>query len=642
MLRPIPIGFDDFRDLRERGLEYVDKSHLLRELLDKPGVQVALLPRPRRFGKTLNLSMLRYFFEKQKEDLWSLFADLSIARAGDAYRAHFQRYPVIYLTFKGAKHERFEDTWGAIRLKIERLFSEHRGVLESGKLEAGEVRNYQAILDGAAPSVVYHRALLDLSMYLHRVHGEKVVLLIDEYDEPIHAGYLHGYAAPIVDFFRAFLTEGLKGNAHLFKGVLTGILRVARESIFSGLNNVAVYSLLRSEFNTCFGFTEAEVASLLERAGLTDLLQSVRGYYNGYIFGGTAIYNPWSILSLLASEDRLLRPYWLSTSGNDLVRELLTHHAPAVERDIETLFEGGSIERHLEENVALSELKDHEDALWSLLVFSGYLKAEAGTAASKEEVPPYHLSIPNREVRKVYATTFRKWMEDRLEGQGSSLRALTTALLGGDAPALEEQLQAFVTNLLSYHDTPRRDPERVYQAFLIGLFAALEPDYQVRSNRESGAGRPDVMIRPLVRGKPGVILELKSAEPAGKGRGTISSARSRTAGRRPPDKRPPAPTRLLEAALAQALSRGYEAELTAGGAAPVHVFAVAFDGKYIWVRSPEKASPRSERLPAPARRAAPKPKTAGPKSKTAGPKSKTAGPKSKTTSPSARGQKKRP
>jgi Predicted AAA-ATPase/PD-(D/E)XK nuclease superfamily len=561
MALSLPVGIDDFRDVRERGLDYVDKSHLIQELIDKEGIQVALLPRPRRFGKSLNLSMLRWFFEKRGEDLWPLFADLHIGRAGERYRAHFQRHPVIYLTLKGAKHERFEDTWETIRTKIRRLFGEHRAVLETGALSDAEAADYRAILDGTADASLYRRSLLDLCAYLQRAHGEKVVLLIDEYDEPIHAGFAHGYAPAILDFFRAFLTDGLKSNPHLWKAVLTGILRVARESVFSGLNNLGVYSILRREFRTCFGFTEEEVVRLLDKAGCPELLPAVRGYYNGYIFGGEAIYNPWSIVSFLSSEDRLLRPHWVSTSANELIRDLLQHHASAVQEDIEALLEGKTIERHLQENVALGELRDREDALWSLLVFAGYLKAEPGTGVPGEE-PPYRLSIPNREVRQVYTDTFRYWMEDRLKAPGASLRRLMTALLAGDAPALEEQIQAFATNLLSYHDTPRRDPERVWQAFLIGLFAALEPDYQVRSNRESGAGRPDVMIAPRVPGKPGVLLELKAIAP------------SRAA-----------PTRTLAAALDQVEAQGYAAELAAAGASPIHTFAVAFDGKRVWVRS---------------------------------------------------------
>jgi hypothetical protein len=584
----VPIGIDDFRDVRERGLEYVDKSHLIRELLDKAGAQVVLLPRPRRFGKTLNLSMLRCFFEKREEDLWPLFADLSIAQAGARYREHFQRYPVIHLTFKGVKHERFEDCWSAIQLKIQHLFDEHRGVLEGAALSALEARNYKAVLDGTAEAALYERALLDLASYLHRARGEKVVLLIDEYDEPIHAAFVHGYSGAILDFFRAFLAEGLKGNPHIFKGVLTGILRVARESIFSGLNDLAAYSLLAVEFNTCFGFTEAEVTRLLEKAGRPDLLRAVRSYYNGYVFGGEAIYNPWSIVSFLDREDKLLRSYWVATSANDLVKDLLQHHALAVEEDMRVLLEGGFIERLLDENVVLARLREDEQALFSLLVFTGYLKAERAAGPPDEE-PPYRLSIPNREVREVYTSTFRQWMEDRLRSQGGSVRRLLAALLEGDAERLEAQMQAFATDLLSYHDAAkvggagRGDPEQVYQAFVVGLLAALEPDYLVRSNRESGAGRPDVLVRPAVPGKPGAVLELK-----------VVKASSRR------------PEKALTEALDQVRERGYAAELVAAGASPVHAFAIAFDGKRVWVRGGAAVEPAAPEKTRRARASAPK------------------------------------
>jgi len=562
--RRIPLGIDDFRTLRERGLEYVDKSQLIRELIDREGVQVVLLPRPRRFGKTLNLSMLRCFFERRAEDLSPLFEGLHIWEAGERYRAHFQRYPVIHMTFKGVKFETFDACWEGIRKKIELAYREHRELLDGGHLGEAEARDFQAILDGSAPMIVYVRALMDLSAYLHRRHGQEVVLLLDEYDEPIHAGYLHGYADRILDFFRNFLTEGLKGNPHLYKAVLTGILRVARESIFSGLNNLAVYSLLRSEFSESFGFTEAEVEQLLSRAGRAEHRALVRAWYNGYVFGGRVVHNPWSILSFAASEDGLLRGYWLATSANDLVRDLLQHHAIGIEAEMETLLDGGSIERRLDEYVALGELRENEDALWSLLVFSGYLRAEPGAGPPGEE-PPYRLSIPNREVREIYTSTFQRWMEARLQGGGGSLKQLTAALLRGDAEAFEAELQAFVTAVLSVHDlghAGRIAPERVYQAFLVGLLATLEPAYQVRSNRESGRGRPDVVIRPTRAGSPGVVLELKVAR---RSRKTLDQA--------------------LEEGLAQIRSRDYAAELRADGATPVHAMAVAFDGKAVRVRS---------------------------------------------------------
>ena len=557
----IPIGLDDFRALREQQLEYVDKSDLIRQLLDRPGVQAIVFPRPRRFGKTLNLSMLRCWFEKRDEDFSHLFQDLSIWQAGDAYRAHFQRYPVLDFNFKGTKAESFEECWGAIREKITDLYNEHRYLLDGGSLDDVEVRRYRQILDGADETTLCRRALLDLSAYLHRHHGEKVVILIDEYDEPIHAGHFHGYAPRIIDFMRAFFTNGLKTNPHLYRAVVTGILRVGKESLFSDANNLGVYTLLAPQFNTCFGFTEAETTALLERNGRADKLDAVRAWYNGYLFGGVVIYNPWSVLCFLDGEDTRPRPYWLSTSSNDLVRELLQLYALRLQPVFEILLEGGGIDRVLDENVVLSEIREDESALWSLLVFSGYLKAEAIEDDALGRAV-HRLSIPNREVRHVYATTFRSWMESRMKGHSGSLEKLTRALLGGDAEGFEEQLQAFVTNVLSFHDPGTLDPERVYQGFVVGLLAVLEPDYQVRSNRESGKGRPDVLIRPMAAGKAGVVLELKVAKP---GKKTLEQA--------------------LEEGLAQLQANDYGAELRAGGAAPVHAFAVAFDGKQVRVRS---------------------------------------------------------
>jgi hypothetical protein len=511
------------------------------------------LPRPRRFGKTLNMTMLRCFFEKRAEDLSLFFADLSIWQAGDAYRAHFQRYPVISLTLKGIKLETFDLTWQVIQKRLSGLFEEHRALLDDGALSEAEALRYRQVLDGSAELSVCADALLDLSAYLHRVHGERVVILIDEYDAPIHAGVAGGFARQVLDFFRLFLTQGLKGNPHLFKAVLTGILRIAKESVFSGLDNLAVYTLLRPEFSTCFGFTEPEVTALLAKAGREALLPAVRGYYNGYSFGGTAVYNPWSILNFLQDGNARLRPYWVSTSSNDLVHEALRRHAFAIQPEIEALLSGGAVEREIDENVVLSDLATRVDAVFGLLVLSGYLRAEEVPGTSLE-IRPYALSIPNREVRQVYTSTFRDLLREQLGGDGAVAR-LKRALLTGDAEALEEELGAFTRNVLSYHDTAGR-PEQVYHAFVIGLLATLEPEYEVRSNRESGKGRPDVILRPRQAGRSGVVLELKVARP---GKKTLDEA--------------------LAEGVAQIRERDYASELLAAGASPVHAFAVAFDGK---------------------------------------------------------------
>ena len=584
MMLRVPIGIDDFRELREQRLEYVDKSHLVQELIDRPGAKVVLLPRPRRFGKSLNLSMLRYFFEKRDEDLWPLFEDLHIARAGNDYRAHFGRYPVVFLSFKAIKATRFEDCQSALAERIISLYDEHRHVLESIALSDVDRRRYRQILDGTASNALTTESLFHLTAMLHRARGERAVVLIDEYDAPIHAGWTHGYYPQVVDFFRGFFEAGLKDNPHIHKGALTGILRVARESIFSGLNNLASYTLLSADFRTCFGFTEAEVARLLDRAGVPELLSPVRAYYNGYLFGGEPIYNPWSILNFVGSTTKQLVPYWVSTSANDLVKTLLERHAFAVHGDIEALLAGGSIEKKIDENVVFPHLEENEDALWSLLVFSGYLRAEQGPVIPGEPRPTARLTIPNQEVVEVYRSTFRSWMDRGMRSQGSAVSALLDALLAGDAKRLERELQLFATHLVSYHDARSLDPERFYHGLMLGLLASLEPDYEVRSNRESGDGRPDLCVKPRKAGKPGVVLELKVADPGHK---TLSAA--------------------LREGLAQIRRSDYPAELRAAGAAPVFALAVAFDGKRVRVASSTAPDPPRKAAARPAGKIASKP-----------------------------------
>ena len=569
----IPLGIDDFRTLRESGLAYVDKTRLVCDVLDLNGVQALLLPRPRRFGKSLNLSMLRCFFERSDEDLAHLFEGLAVWHAGDLYRAHFQHYPVIYLNFKDVKADTFDACRVRLHKTIQVLFDAHRYVLEHAQVSERQARDYRAVLAGTAGDEIYERGLADLSALLHRYHGARAVILIDEYDAPIHAGYTSGYAREVLGFFRAFLGGGLKGNPHLFKAVLTGILRVARESIFSGLNNLATCSVLEPAFSTAFGFTQAEVIDLLARAGRTDALAMVQDWYNGYVFGGNVIYNPWSVLSFLQWGGDP-EPYWLSTCSNDLddrIRHVLGLRAARLQPVLEGLLTGDFVEQILDESVVLDELERSDRALWSLLVFSGYLKAEKHDVAPTGQAV-YRLSIPNREVRIVYADTFRLWMEHRMAGHGGSLDELTRALLDGDAAGFERELQAFALDLLSYHDGGTARPENLYQGFIIGLLAVMEPTHLVRSNRESGAGRPDVMIRPRAPGQPGVVLELKVARAAGNAAGSLDDA--------------------LDQGLAQLADNDYAAELRAAGANPVHAFAVAFDGKQVRVRSADTRAAR--------------------------------------------------
>ncbi len=554
-----PLGISDFKKLRDQGATLIDKSQLIIDFLETR-YEALLLPRPRRFGKTLNLSMLRYFLEKRPENLAYLFEDLKVFQCekGSFYKEkYFQRYPVIFISFKDIRGQTFEICFQGIRELLGVLYRQHAYVLESGQLNEIDEQNFRSILAGDASPFRYRGALGDLCKYIHSATGQKPMVLIDEYDHPIHNGWLSGYGPDIIDFFRSFLTSALKDNPHLERAVLTGILRIARESIFSGLNNLAVFTLVDQPFCKDFGFNEDDVRKLAELAGHPEWLPILQAWYNGYLFYDQITYNPWSVLNFL-SNNGSAEAYWINTSGNDLIKSALQKRASVVGKTLEMLIEGGSLDTFLNPNTVLDELYTNERNLWSLLTFSGYLKAERLPISDPLKPPPYRLSIPNAEVKLIYTEVFESWLRTRMEGQGAHLHLLLSAMLSGDTELLEEQLQAFILNVLSYHDDSPSDPEGIYQAFVLGLLCILEPEYRVRSNRESGKGRPDVMIVPSKPGKAGVVLELKVVR-----RGTLDQA--------------------LEKAVKQIQERNYPAEVKAMGAEPVYAFAVAFDGKDVKV-----------------------------------------------------------
>jgi hypothetical protein len=553
----IALGVSDFRMLREGEFMYVDKTALIDDVLTE-GAQVMLAPRPRRFGKTLNLSMLRYFFEKSGEDTSALFAGLHAASSPIA-RPHFQRYPVIFLSFKDVKPTSWEHCLQGIAGVIADAFAEHRYLLANSALPPDEAEAFSAILHGAAPFGTLVSALKLLSRLLARHHGERVVILLDEYDSPIHAGHAHGYHDEVIAFFRDFFSGGLKDNPHLFKGVITGILRIARESLFSGLNNIDVFGILRPQLATRFGFTEDEVRALVDAAGQADQLEGIRGYYNGYLFGRQSIYNPWSLLSFLNRGDAFLRPYWIGTSSNDLVRELLFEGPEGVRAELSALLDGRSIDKRIDENIVLRDISANPDALWSFLLFTGYLKVDE---VREEDGETYaQLAIPNREVAGEIRRMVRSWTEAQLGGS-DALKSLLEALLRGDAPTLEKHLSHMLKVNVSYFDVEGPEPERFYHGLVVGLLAGLGSDYEVRSNRESGLGRCDVLVLPRAAGKPGVALELKR----------VVTERGET------------PEKALTAALRQIRSKEYAAELRARGALPIHEVAAVFEGKRAYVR----------------------------------------------------------
>jgi len=553
----LPLGQSDFRALREQGLAYVDKTAFIAEVIEA-SAQVLLLTRPRRFGKTLNLSMLRCFLEAGSHDAAGLFAGLAIERS-EVAREHLQRYPVLFLTLKDVKEPTWEGYLARMAGVLANLYREHAYLLDGAALASYDRDAFLAILSRTAPPDQSVDALRELSRLLELHHRQRVVILIDEYDTPLHAAYHGHYYDQAVGHLRNLLSGGLKDNPHLFKGVLTGILRVAKESIFSGLNNLAVYSILRPEYASAFGFTEDEVEALAQRVGPPIPIEQIRMWYDGYRFGGQTLYNPWSVLSFLDSADREFRPYWISTSSNDLVRELLSAGPYGLRAELEELLRGGSVDEPIDEHVALRDIETNPDAVWSFLLFSGYLRARLlyTDARGRQRA---HLELPNREVGIALSAMVESWMSAQVGGS-AEVEALLRGLLQGDARTVEHYLSRMLKVSLSYHDTGGAEPERVIHGFIVGLLVGLGPEYEVRSNRESGYGRYDVMVLPRSSGRPGVVLELK----------TVDGDAGET------------PANALASALAQIQAREYATELRERGASPIFELAAVFDGKRAWV-----------------------------------------------------------
>ncbi len=538
------IGNSDFLIQREGDTLYVDKSDFISEVLSRPA-QVQLYPRPRRFGKTLSMSMLRYFLEIGP-DRSGIFSDLAVWQNPLA-RQHFQKHAVIFLSFRDVKPSRWDQAErlleDVVREELRRHLAELRG--------SGVAPHLLQPLDEVDKGIFSGRILAPLCTALYAATGQRVVLLIDEYDAPLLHAWTAGYYDQMADWFRVFLTAGLKDNSALFRGVLTGILRVAKESMFSGLNNVEVYSLLARE-RELFGFTEAEVDTLLHQYGRDAQAEEIRRWYNGYRFGGLTVYNPWSILHVLHKPQEPLTPYWLNSSDNALVRQLLLESAD-LQPEITTLLQGGTIEQVIDENVTLRDLRGGN--IWSMLLFSGYLRAVSQRKESTKTLVT--MAIPNQDVEGIWRDTFSVWLEAGTE----KIEPLHRALLSGNADKVQELLQKLLFRHVSSHDVKETQDEAFYHAFVLGLLVTLENSHAVRSNREVGIGRADVQLIPKRPGLPGVVLEFK----------------------RKSDKR----TLVYHAgaALRQISAQGYCAELEAAGATPIHRLGVSFSGKEVVVRS---------------------------------------------------------
>jgi len=558
-MKKLPVGLSDFKRVIEDDYYYVDKSLLVKELIDQ-GAQALLLPRPRRFGKTLNLSMLRYFFEKRAEDTSALFRHLKIWQAGEAYTRRQGKYPVIFMTFKDAKASNWRECLQYLQEVIRKEYKRHDYLLGENLLKEDEKEQFARIINLEAEAAEYAGSLGQLSEHLARHHQQKVILLIDEYDTPIQTGYVNGYYAEVIGFMRNFLSGGLKDNVHLEKGVLTGIMRVAKESIFSGLNNLAVFTLLRPEFSTAFGLMESEVEQALIDFNLADHQDKIKTWYNGYVFGDRIVYNPWSIVNYLNSADKEFRPYWVNTSDNAVIEQLLTRGGAELKAELESLVRGESIEKPIKEDLVFKELETKEDLLWSFLLFSGYLKQQSQRAGDFDPAELWcRLVVPNMEVRSLYVSIVQNWFSRRMENR--KIETMLQALIAGDTETFEELFSELVSKTFSFWDTGGQDAEKVYQAFAIGLLIWLSPRYEVKSNRESGFGRYDVMLIPKDNRVAGIIIEFKK----------INARRGETK------------ESSVAKAFQQIEDKNYVAELHARGIQKIRKMAVVFEGKQVWV-----------------------------------------------------------
>lgn len=503
----LPIGYDNFREVIENGLDFVDKSLFIKEIIEDKSTKVTVITRPRRFGKTLNLSMLHHFLASKVygKSTNGLFDNLKIMKAGDQYTQQCGQYPVVFLTFKGVKDHRYEVAYNNLCKLMSRVYLEHQEVLSSSKLAAYQKKVFESIVEERATEASIQSSLLDLTHVLYLHYGVKPWLLMDEYDAPIQASYVHGYYKQLINLMRNLFGDALKSNPYLHKAVVTGIVRIAKESLFSGVNNLKVYSMLDSRYSEYFGFTEEEVNFLLKKSQLEGSSEQIKEWYNGYQIGDLALYNPWSLANCIQEKGELA-PYWVNTSDNQLIRSLLIDSSTTFKDSFESLLQGKPIERFIDENTVFEDLQADESAAWSLLFMAGYLKVISKSRT--EDGLRCLLAIPNQEVRNLYQQLIKQWLSN---GYGIEwYNSFLNHLLSGNLEEFERELAQVMESTVSSHDISR-DPEAFYHGLMIGLTASLyqSKNYEIQSNRESGYGRYDYMIFSRDKSKPSLLLEFK-------------------------------------------------------------------------------------------------------------------------------------
>lgn len=547
--KSLPIGVSDFK-LATTGYYYVDKTLMIRDFLDKKPM-VSLFTRPRRFGKTLNMDMLRVFFEKTNEDTSVYFKDKQIWQCGDYYTKHQGQYPVIFLTFKDVKSMTWEETFQKIRRLISLEFIRHNELETSSVLTAYEKEQYHLLAKDSGDEVDCQMGLQLLSLLLHKHYGRECIIIIDEYDTPIQQGHTCNFYPEIVNFMRNFFSGGLKDNPHLAFGFLTGILRVAKESIFSGMNNLKTYSILDDGYSSYFGFTEKEVKDMLRYYGKDDKYNELSEWYDGYRFGNTEIFNPWSVINYI-SDNCFPKAFWQSTGSNEIIGEIIQAATPEITKDLYKLLCGEKIAAYIDTGVIYPEVQNNPYSIYSFLLVAGYLKV-ANIYPQSDGNFMCDVAIPNKEITFVY----EKEVLNRTN-QNSLAISISQAIFSKDTQKLQALLEDFMVKSISSIDGAN---EGFYHGMMLGLCAILGNRYKIRSNRESGLGRFDIQLMPLTKGMPGFIFEFKHT----KDEHTDLSA-------------------LADSALQQIEAKKYDTELRDNGVNSIISIGIAFRGKSAVVR----------------------------------------------------------
>ncbi len=556
--KSIPIGMEDFKEVIDRNCYLVDKTLLIKDILDG-GAKVTLFTRPRRFGKTLNMSMLRRFFERTEEDHSYLFDGLAISETGDKYRKYMGQYPVISISLKSMKQPTWEESFMQFKEIIACEFERHYECLNNSRLVGRKYKRIQDVINDTADNAVYNTALKLLSDCLYEVYGQKVIVLIDEYDVPLENAYFNGFYNEMINLIRSVFESVLKTNDSLEFAIMTGCLRISKESIFTGLNNLNVYPVTDNAFSQYFGFTEQEVKKIADYYGLPDCFEIIKKWYDGYLFGETEIYNPWSVLNYiqfaLNNRKRIPKAYWINTSSNSIIHELIVKSDRKTKNDIEALVTGHPIDKPLYEDITYTNMNVKSDYIWSFLLHTGYLKP---ADIYQQGIQTYFSAvIPNLEIVTIYENTFRQWFNESIRVADKSI--LLGAVLDSDAKTFELEVNRWLLKSISYHD----GYENFYHGFLVGLLEYSD-EYLVESNRESSMGRNDIIIKNVLTREIAVILEIKSV---GKNE-TLDQ--------------------MCDAALKQIEDRQYEVSLVNEGYKKILKYGIAFEGKRCMVKNKQK------------------------------------------------------